>query len=170
MKSTIKFLLKIFIVTALLFGIMLVIPELFSNQKIEIKEISIKALIFGLLMTIILGLLQMVKMKKNGIRNASDLDFKVSQKSTFTSKLTLNEIFDELKTKYKSINLTSEKIIIRTSISLYSWGENIEITKGSTNDFEYEITSKPQLPTTLIDYGKNSENILKIKKIINNFA
>ena len=98
---------------------MLVIPELFSNQKIEIKEISIKALIFGLLMTIILGLLQVVKMKKNGIRNASDLDFKVNQKSTFTSKLTLKEIFDELKTKYKSINLTSDKIIIRTSISLY---------------------------------------------------
>lgn len=170
MKPTIKFLLKIFIVTALIFGFMLVIPELFSNQKIEIKEISIKALIFGLLMAIILGLLQVVKMKKNGIRNASDLDFKVNQKSTFTSKLTLKEIFDELKTKYKSINFTSDKIIIKTSISLYSWGENIEITKVRTNEFEYEITSKPQLPTTLIDYGKNSENILKIKKIINNFA
>ena len=37
MKSTIKFLLKIFTVTALIFGFMLVIPELFSNQKIEIN-------------------------------------------------------------------------------------------------------------------------------------
>ena len=161
--------MKIFVITTLIYGIILVIPELFSIQQIEIKNLCIKASIFGLFMSIILGLIQIVKMKKNGIKNSSNSDFNVNQYSTFTAELTLQEIFDKLKTKYKSINLTSDKIIIKTNMSFYSWGEHIEITKEN-NEFEYKIISKPQLQTTLIDYGKNRENILNIKKLINNFA
>jgi hypothetical protein len=53
-----------------------------------------------------------------------------------------------------------------------SWGEEIKIIlKSKTkSEFEYMISSSPKLKTTLVDYGKNLENINRIENAIKNIA
>jgi hypothetical protein len=53
-----------------------------------------------------------------------------------------------------------------------SWGEEIKIILKSNkeNNFEYQLSSSPKLKTTIVDYGKNLENINKIESVIKNIA
>lgn len=61
------------------------------------------------------------------------------------------------------------QIHLSNSISFSSWGEDIVIsfyydpTYGGTRIIAF---SKPKLPTTLIDYGKNRKNVESIQKYI----
>lgn len=59
---------------------------------------------------------------------------------------------------------TNFSIFIQTSACLWSWGENINITCQSLNDGQTQIhiTNSPQVPTTLIDFGKGKKNLKKI--------
>ena len=55
----------------------------------------------------------------------------------------------------------SGKIEAKTGFSLKSFGEKVEI-KINPKTNEVLISSKPSVPTTLFDYGKNLENVQKI--------
>ena len=49
-----------------------------------------------------------------------------------------------------------------------SWGEEISIilqTKGES-DFNYKISSRPKLKMTLVDFGKNLENVNRLENVI----
>jgi len=55
------------------------------------------------------------------------------------------------------------RIIAKTSVTIYSWGETItfNIRRISDNRTQVEISSKPAI-IQILDYGKNFENIEKI--------
>ena len=63
-------------------------------------------------------------------------------------------------------------ILLKTGITLQSWGEEIKIILKSNqeNSYEYIISSSPKLKTALVDYGKNLENINRIENVIKNIA
>ena len=52
----------------------------------------------------------------------------------------------------------------RQGVSLTSWGEDIEVHLYPCNDVQtvVDIVSKCSLPTQIVDWGKNSENINRI--------
>lgn len=57
------------------------------------------------------------------------------------------------------------KIIAETSGSIFSWGEDIEITIAPNNDITIvEIVSKPK--AQIIDWGKSESNISELFRII----
>jgi hypothetical protein len=60
---------------------------------------------------------------------------------------------------------TSERIMAKTSISLMSWGEKIEIHK---QDEGYMVISECAMPIQIIDWGKNSSNVNKIQMALSN--
>ena len=66
--------------------------------------------------------------------------------------------------KIKKEDYSYGKIIAITGITWKSWGEVISfaIHKIDNNKIQVIISSKPILCTTLVDYGKNLENVEKI--------
>ena len=55
----------------------------------------------------------------------------------------------------------------RTTISILSWGENITATVMTAEGrCEVTLTSAPRLSTTLVDSGRNKDNLDRIEKRI----
>lgn len=52
-----------------------------------------------------------------------------------------------------------EQITATTSISLWSWGERVELRFSA--DGSLAVTSKCSLPTQCLDWGKNKTNVRK---------
>jgi hypothetical protein len=52
----------------------------------------------------------------------------------------------------------------KTPMSVWGWGEVVEIDVSAVdnNKSQITVTSRPSLKTTLVDYGKNTENVEKI--------
>ena len=61
---------------------------------------------------------------------------------------------------WKIKNQTPNQIIGSTSVSLFSWGETLEIVKMDNGSCT--ITSKCSMPTQCFDLGKNKTNVMKL--------
>lgn len=63
---------------------------------------------------------------------------------------------------------TENGILLETGMTWKSWREKskINLKDYEGNDFEYQITSRPRLKITLVDYGKNIENSNRIENLI----
>ena len=95
----------------------------------------------------------------------------VHQAHTLQLQIPYERAFERCQAALGSINVAKSeqlpaegRIKARTKISWKSFGEIVEFTLSKVNDnmTQVVITSKPALPTTLFDYGKNSENVKKI--------
>lgn len=58
-------------------------------------------------------------------------------------------------------NAGEGKINARTGVTMKSWGDHVSFTLRSINDHStrIEIRSEPLLKTTIVDFGKNFENV-----------
>ncbi len=63
-----------------------------------------------------------------------------------------------------------DEIILRSNITIYSFGEliSIKLISKENKENKYLISSKPLIGFTIIDYGKNLKNIQKIDTLIIN--
>jgi len=59
-------------------------------------------------------------------------------------------------------------VFLKGKINWLSWGEDITIETRSEADTVTRVTiiSKPAVPTTLIDWGRNQENVNKIAQFL----
>jgi hypothetical protein len=115
-------------------------------------------------------------LKKNGIQELSDENLGVTQTKEIQTKIRKTELISKLKKdpiigKMKMIE-TENGIALKSGVSWKSWGEEIKIVlKSETDpDFEYQISSSPRLKTTIIDFGKNLQNLNRIENVIKNIA
>ena len=104
---------------------------------------------------------------KQGKKELTEDDFKVSQCEYISKELTIKEIYELLnrnKTTNKwKLKIKNSKIVGKTKTSWSSWSEEIIITDLKEN---IKIESKPVLKTTMFDNGRNRENVLLIKQLI----
>ncbi|MBC8413218.1 MAG: hypothetical protein ISR96_08210 [Nitrospira sp.] len=56
------------------------------------------------------------------------------------------------------------EIIIKTGINWKTWGDTIcfKLSSAGPNRTTVIVTSRPTIKTTIVDFGKNLENIIKI--------
>lgn len=174
MKSITKLHLKVFLFTGVTYGLILFLLDLMNKNEFALSKLLFMTLFFGITMSLTLVSLHKYRLKKIGIQEITDENLNVNQSKTLSSELNtaaLIEILasDSIIGKMKMIE-TKNGIHLKTGISWKSWGENIKITLKSEQDsrFEYEISSSPKLKTTIVDYGKNLENIKRIEKLIKN--
>lgn len=87
----------------------------------------------------------------------------------------INEIFLrslsllEKANKFKTVKpfMENNKIEVQTGVSWQSFGEDIEIIFSSQEEkVKVGVTSKPRYKTTLVDYGKNYENVKFILSLL----
>jgi hypothetical protein len=58
------------------------------------------------------------------------------------------------------VQFAEEQVLIRTNITIYSYGEIITIVFLDKDDGLYmKVSSKPKIKTTRIDYNKNKNNV-----------
>ena len=100
----------------------------------------------------------------------------VSLKKNLKSELNKSELIEKLKSdpiigKMKMQEIENG-IILKTGMTWLSWGEEVRIilqTKGEC-DFDYQISSRPKLKMTLVDFGKNLENVTRIENVMKKMA
>lgn len=171
-KPITKLYLKIFISTGLSFGIITLIIDLYNGTEIELWKYIFLTFFFGLLMSLASVYLHKNKLKKSGINEINEAHLKVTQSRDIQTDLNKSELTRKLKEdpsiRKMKIKEIENGIVIRTGMTLWSFGEIIKIELKSTKDsvFEYNVSSRPKLKITLIDYGKNIQNIDLIRKVI----
>ncbi|QAA82294.1 hypothetical protein EI546_11440 [Aequorivita sp. H23M31] len=130
--------------------------------------------LFGITMSLILVSFHRYRLKKNGIQKITAENVGVNQRRSLKSKSSKSQLIkkpDPIIGKMKMTE-TENGILLKTGMTWKSWVEEIKIIQQANEeyDFDYQITSRPNLITTLVDYAKNLENVDKIEKVIKNIA
>ncbi len=167
MRITTKLYLQSFFIYGIAFGLLMSLWEYLDEEKINIWKQIFQGVFFGGLMSWTTVTAQKRAIKKPGKKELTEDDFKVSQFEFITKENTIQEIYELLNsnkplTKWKLV-IKDSKIIGKTKTSWSSWGEKIVISDLGE---KMKIESKPILRTTIFDNGKNKENVLLIKQLI----
>ena len=122
--------------------------------------------------TIFMGLYQVLLINKYKL-SLSDFDIQPTQSATFIIDKTIEEtkeiVENIIPSKINSSRFRFDNELCiyeaKTRTTIQSWGEIIIIKLAQFDNCktEFSILSKSALRTTLIDYGKSSLNIHKIK-------
>ncbi len=174
MKAIVKYYIKLILFTGLVFFPFVLLSELSSTNNYNKEIFNYEILIIGLLMSLYMVTMQIIGLRKLGVRVFTDNVLKLRQEINIISKLQKHELINKLKLDsiYEKIKINeiSEGFKFKTKLTWMSYGEVVYIKIKCLNEFqnEYNIKSKPVYIFTLADYGKNYENILRIEKIIKN--
>lgn len=159
-----------------MFAILFVVGTLVFYKSFGLETILWTAILAGivsLFFLISMGIYQLIYIRINKIP-LNDFSIEASQEATFTVDKSIGETIKILETKIPGkINSYSFKYNdkldfykTKTGATTRSWGEIIivKLTRTDALHTVLHILSKPILKTTLIDYGKSSMNIQKIKE------
>jgi len=96
-----------------------------------------------------------------------------SAENKFVYKLAYKKVFEEVKNaisdcgfKIKEADETSGKIKASASISIWSWGENIDILISKTSEGT-RVDAYSGAKLQLVDWGKSRKNITRIFTALN---
>lgn len=173
------FYIKLFLLTSVPFGIIFSLYYfIIFGYLIPLFYIIFGGLTFGFLMTIIIGSINYFSIKRLNLEKSKEA-YKLHHIRSFDITLSYNEVYKKC---LKSVNLiqnckikykdySTGKIEALTGLNLKSWGEIItfDLQKIDKNKTQVKISSKPAVPITFVDYGKNLENIEIIASDLNNY-
>jgi len=167
MKELTKIYLKLFLSYGLIFGFLMSLWDYINKGEISFLNIVLDIIFFGGFMSWI-SVKSMKKSKqKFGGTELTEEDFNASQSMIIKKNKSIKELYHLLKlnevTKNWKMKIEEMKIFGKTKISWTSFGERIIITE--LND-TIKIESKPVMSTILFDNGKNKENVLLIKELV----
>ncbi len=176
MKPLTKLYLKTFLLTGIPYGLIMIGFDLLDGDGFKLWKFLSLTFFFGITMSLILVFFHKYRLKKNEIQELTDENLGVSQTKEIKTNLGRTELINKLKTdpiigKMKMTE-TENEITLKTGITWKSWGEEIKIIlKSKTDsDFDYQISSSPKLRTTIVDYGKNLQNLKRLENVIKNIA
>ncbi len=171
MKPVSKLYLKTFLVMGILFALSTTINDVTTGHPFNFQKFLFLGILFGGFMSLILVTMHKNGLKAIGITEPTEEELKPNQQAEFISKMSKSDFIKRLSQDkvYSKMKLSEKDAVINLK-SGYTWksfGESItvKISDLTTDTFKYQVQSKPKLPTTLIDYGKNLENILRIKEL-----
>ena len=147
------------------------IPDFHINDIIQAAKIAGSKAVSVML---ILGILQVVYIRKNKI-SLADFGINPTQSAVFNVDKSIDETKDIIEqivpNKISSSKFSYDKAQgfykAKTRTSVLSWGEKIviELKELGHSKVQLSVLSKPALRTTLVDFGKSSMNIQKIKRV-----
>ncbi len=125
-------------------------------------------LIFGTLMFIIFGFLHSRSVKKI-ISGKSEKAMGVHHVRNIEAQLPYDKLFDLCvislglvkKCRIREENRSQGRIVAKAGINWKTWGDTISFDINRMNDgyTDVKVSSRPTARTTLVDYGKNLENV-----------
>lgn len=164
--------ITIFLLSGIPFGLFIGIwySHLYGN-KTGMNGGILAGIFFGLLTYIILGLLHNQAVKKISDR-ASGNHLKIHHIRNVDVQLPYDKVYDLC---IKSLGLIKKctpqnenplegRIVAKTGINWKTWGDTItfDVKRISNNQTRVKVSSRPTAKTTIVDYGKNLDNVKKI--------
>lgn len=158
---------KIFLATSIPFGI-----TVFAAYKVILYGL-IAGAVFGVSMAVLLVSINYLFTKSSG----EGWDSSVNRKKEIEVHMNYHQAFELCKNSISSlknarimnVDYTKGIIQIRTAANFKTLGEQIvfRVTKISDEVCKIHVQSKPAYPTTVVDYGKNIENIKLLSSYFN---
>ncbi|MBK7811128.1 MAG: hypothetical protein IPO62_08895 [Saprospiraceae bacterium] len=174
MKPIYKLYLITFLATGITYGLLMSIIDWADGSGLGRWRIIYKTCIFGLAWSLILVSYHKYCLKKIGIRELTEENLGVSHSKILKSKLNIMELIEELKKDYifgkMKMKEMESGVLLRSNFSWKSWGEEIKIIliKQIADENEFQVSSRPKFSLTLVDYGKNLENMMRIENLLFN--
>ena len=176
MNRYLKLHLKIFLVTGIPFGIFM---GIFYSLKYGfpsglIAGLFREGIIFGVFMSLILGFLHSWSVKRMpygkseeslGVYHVRNVELRLPHDKVFN--LCIASISSIKKCKIQTEDRSQGKIIAKAGSNWKTWGDVISLEVHKTDNYRTQVvvSSRPTVRATLVDYGKNLENV----KIISSF-
>lgn len=168
---TIQF-LKSFAVLGISYALIMLLMEPIIGNEFDLYKIIKTSVFFGLAMSVVFIALQVYRLNQMGVTELSKENISVVQKRVFLSNLTKVKVIERINidptcSKMK-IKKTDTGLKLSTRMSMKSWGENVyvDIIPAEENKIRITITSKPKIKTTIVDLGKNLENVNLLSKLL----
>lgn len=172
MKPIINLYLKIFLLAGVSYGLVMLAFNWADGTPFHIWRFLFSTLFFGMAMSLLLVSLHTYRIKQRGIQEITEDHLRLFQSQIFKTSLTHTELLERLKSDPIIAQMKATEIEngiqLSSGRSLYSWGEKITVLLKSEGpgEYEYEVTSRPKVKVTLLDYGKNLENVKRIENLI----
>jgi len=157
------FLLKVFLAFGGLFGIMIGATDYFFNHNGGNWVLG--GLFFGTFMTLILGVIYLIRGRRLGWTRAA----RVNQRGTAVVSGPMDHAMAQVRAVLARVSAREIRVIdgetptllAKMPFSLWSFGEKIRIEFHDAHDgtVKIEVGSRPLLFTTMVDYGKNLDNV-----------
>ena len=170
MKPVNRLYLRMFLISGLSFASGMAIFDFVWGSGPELLRFLFHFLFFGGCMALLLVGLHRWQLKKQGMPNTDALS--VVQAREVKTSHSRDEVAGLLKLdpafRHMSITSDGDALKLTTGTTWRSWGEIILLNfRQDRNDgCVVEIRSKPWLGTTVVDYGKNKENVERIAELI----
>ena len=171
MKAALLLFIKAFALFSIPFGILMFLFGMLEGNPNLMSDVT-RAATYGFLMSITLVGTHIFTIHKKKLGPITAETLKVTHKKVVISELPKTELIDRLtedpEWKKFDIRISDTDIRIKTKPSIWTWGEKIRILAQQAVDgkYQYEITSAPDVGTTLVDYGRNLQNVQRLEKLI----
>jgi len=172
MKPLTRLYIRAFLWTGLPFATAMAILNVYWGDAFDLRKFLFSFVFFGGLMSLILVGLHRYQLKRKGVDNLDDGALSVAQKTQIQTTLSREEIIDRLKRDPRIgkmvLKADGDMIELDSGATWRSWGERIllKIHQHDGNTLLVEIQSKPKVFTTVVDYGKNKDNVDLITELI----
>jgi len=163
--------MKIFLASALPFGTITAVLFSFTyGPRIGLIFGLASGLFSGLVLSVILGVLHIHAVKKvapelnaeaYGISHVRNIKLQIPHDKAFD--LCISSLVRIKNCRVREQDRSQGRIIAKTSVNWKTWGDTITFElEDAGESADVRIISKPTNKTTLVDFGKNLENIEKI--------
>ncbi|HUR30598.1 MAG TPA: hypothetical protein VMZ69_04150 [Saprospiraceae bacterium] len=172
MKPALLLYLRIFFFMGLGFGLFMFLTDALSGEGLGAKSVFLRGFLFGTFMSLILVTFHLIRLRYLGIKEFTTEILRPSQKKILQSDISKQELISKLKSDpvvgKMQMNENGNEISLKSGMNLWGFGENIsiKINPKTIQSTEYEIESTPIMKTTLVDFGKNLQNVNRIEKLI----
>lgn len=178
--------ITLFLISSFVFSALIILGAMrpFNNFSSVIKLGILLGLLSGLLFTLIILYIQWSYLReagltKTGISVINSIELEAAGDKEQVFALCLESIHNVKKSEIGLLNKDKGIFTVNVGVNWRTWGDLIQydIKEISDQKSNVVITSRPNMGTALIDFGKNLDNIIKITndlksktqiKVINN--
>ncbi len=173
MSTSLKLYVKMFFLFGIPYGLLMALFDYVLGIGFSWQYFVLMTVIFGGIMSLMLVTYHVSRLKRTlGEDGISDNNVGVNHTRKYTSKLSFADVVNEIKSHPKfaksNFKYLDNGISFTTTATMQSWGEVINIIPDGEQEGEYwyKISSRPYIPTTLLDYGKNLQNVKMLGELI----
>ena len=155
-----------------MFAFLILVTNYFESKEFVLNRLLKFILLSASGISFIFIVLHVGALKTTGVGQLNAETINVKQSKILISKIEKNKILDKIKTtlieNFKIIEIGNNHLRLSSKISGKSWGEivNINIIDNNDSVIKVHVSSKPKLFFTLVDFGKNKDNVDLIEKIL----
>ena len=175
MTSPMKIFLKYLLIFILAFFLLTLAFDWFTGEIVHFFNIAMYSVVLGVVFSLFTTITQVNTIRKVVTDNINFDRYKIKHSKVINLDVNEQELVHLLKDELDDRNWrllkeseSEDEIVLKfkTPISWKSWGEVVYVRffPGDTTNIQLEITSIPILTSTIMDYGKNKNNVDMLSK------